>query len=124
MIRLAPRSTRTATLFTYTTLFRSNAVFAFIKTAGLDQRGTTDTFDRRDRHWPQREALSHPVGLVSDDVTDAKVRIAIAQMLPRLKRQPVGQSLTDHHLIRCEGSGRSAFQHQRAIPGIGGIHAL
>src|SRR3546814_4932822 len=56
-----------------------NAVFAFIKTAGLDQRGTTDTFDRRDRHWPQREALSHPVGLVSDDVTDAKVRIAIAQ---------------------------------------------
>src|SRR3546814_16039230 len=37
-----------------------NAVFAFIKTAGLDQRGTTDTFDRRDRHWPQREAPSHP----------------------------------------------------------------
>src|SRR3546814_10421031 len=27
-----------------------NAVFAFIKTAGLDQRGATDTFDRRDRH--------------------------------------------------------------------------
>src|SRR3546814_19958391 len=59
-----------------------------------------------------------PVGLVSDDVTDAKVRIAIAQMLPRLKRQPVGQSLTDHHLIRCEGSGRYAFQHQRAKQGI------
>src|SRR3546814_176487 len=55
-----------------------NAVFAFIKTAGLDQRGATDTFDRRDRHWPQREALSHSVGLVSDDIADAKVRITIA----------------------------------------------
>src|SRR3546814_16570326 len=94
-----------------------NAVFAFIKTAGLDQRGTTDTFDRRDRHWPQREALSHPVGLVSDDVTAAKVRIAIAQMLPRLKRHPVGHSLTGHHLIRCEGYGRYALPTPRALHG-------
>src|SRR3546814_1630030 len=54
-----------------------NAVFAFIKTAGLDQRGTTDTFDRRYRHSPPREALPHPVGLVSDDVTDAQLRIPI-----------------------------------------------
>src|SRR3546814_17957093 len=82
-----------------------NAVFAFIKTAGLDQRGTTDTFDRRDRHWPQREALSHPVGLVSDDVTDANVRIAIAQLLPRLKPQPVGQSPLAPHPNPRQGSG-------------------
>src|SRR3546814_14110218 len=107
MIRRPPRSTPTDTLFPYTSRFRSdlrarcdpNAVFAFIKTAGLDQRGTTDTFDRRDRHWPQREALSHPVGPVSDDVTDAKVRIAIAQMLPRLEPKPVGQSLTDRRRV-------------------------
>src|SRR3546814_5110164 len=55
-----------------------NAVFAFIKTAGLDQRGATDTFDRRDRHWPQRKALSHSVGLISADIADAKHRITIA----------------------------------------------
>src|SRR3546814_14643625 len=94
-----------------------NAVFAFIKTAGLDQRGTTDTFDRRDRHWPQREALSHPVGLVSDDVTDAKVRIAIAQMLHRLKLHPAGPSQTEPHLIRCQGFGRSDFSPQMSLRG-------
>src|SRR3546814_12495694 len=48
MIRLPPRSTRTDTLFPYTTLFRSLLVGAVHRRAGVDdvaQRGVIDAID-------------------------------------------------------------------------------
>src|SRR3546814_5183564 len=44
MIRRPPRSTRTDTLFPYTTLFRSQAFDAFLKTRLFGPLGMTSTF--------------------------------------------------------------------------------
>src|SRR3546814_15006660 len=39
-----------------------NAFFSFIKTARLDERGTTATFDRPARTWPPPETPPPPTG--------------------------------------------------------------
>src|SRR3546814_7333653 len=69
MKRLPPRSTRTDTLFPYTTLFRSGQMFEQMRVAalfvGFEHR--TDVHAHADRHLPRRHAIvahgiTHAVG--------------------------------------------------------------
>src|SRR3546814_6176892 len=60
MIRLPPRSTRTDTLFPYTTLFRSRSYFLFRSRGPGKSRGLCRVEDRARRH-PRRH---HGLGRV------------------------------------------------------------
>src|SRR3546814_15897872 len=112
MIRRPPRSTRTDTLFPYTTLFRSNvALFARAETHDDETAVTTDDLrigagrtgdlaalarlhldivdDRADRHLRQFHRIARlPVGLLARDD-----RVADTQPLPQLGRASCRESV-------------------------------
>src|SRR3546814_3821020 len=64
MIRRPPRSTRTDTLFPYTTLFRSDRHHRKLHAQGRDRQGRSEprglSHDRPHRHMGGREALACP----------------------------------------------------------------
>src|SRR3546814_5854943 len=58
MIRRPPRSTRTDTLFPYTTLFRSSLVTAAVRYANAE--GCSVLAGDRNGHHPPRRTVAHP----------------------------------------------------------------
>src|SRR3546814_8175464 len=92
MIRQPPRSTRTDTLFPYTTLFRSDAVAAGgIKADGvLDQRFNLCKLLRRQRHHRRFLILAFAFGLrhVIDQHGDRQA-LEAADRLPRMAERAI-----------------------------------
>src|SRR3546814_11097093 len=112
MIRRPPRSTRTDTLFPYTTLFRSGAAFAVAAVAGRDRIGGIGVVARRSkttdagRRCGDGDAVQRAAVQVDRrDATDTGCRRTIA--FTALAVGGDGQ-LTDVHRAAALGEGRGA----------------
>src|SRR3546814_3005150 len=119
MIRRPPRSTRTDTLFPYTTLFRSRAALVVLDRGFLDALEATDA--GADRHAD----VFRVGGDVEPRVLDGHYRGGHAvvdewiHLLDVLRRDPLG-GIEALHLSRdAGGDGRCVDMRDRADPGAG-----
>src|SRR3546814_1994893 len=112
MIRLPPKSTRTDTLFPYTTLFRSVA---------LDQT-TLDELKEHRFHFTGRETEIASQSLAADPLDDAKKtqhefvdhgHLTIARDI-RLDREPAARNLEVDRIDQQLTSGRVVTAHRMA----------
>src|SRR3546814_16177451 len=86
MLRRPPRSTRTDTLFPYTTLFRSRQVHVGEHGITADRRGE-DTMQQRTARRPGQEAL---------------VRMPLCRRDLRLGPQPILSNVSDREQVRID----------------------
>src|SRR3546814_12618716 len=99
MIRRPPRSTRTDTLFPYTTLFRSDEVERDVGKAEVD-------LDRRRMTTPFAEALAEDQAVVAEaeEIVDER---PVANLRPRIERARARRALW--HVDRREGGHHMCF---------------
>src|SRR3546814_13176943 len=107
MIRRPPRSTRTDTLFPYTTLFRSLQRFKTVRgKAGGDDRDRTDAADGQ---FPK-----HRIGSRLQPLRPAETRLEAA---PHVPLQPFGQKPGGLAGLAEKGIAKSTCTGGRAVKG-------
>ena len=102
-----------------------DAIFAFVKAAGLDQLRRGKIAEADDRHRAQRKAFAQPVGFVGDDAVDAEGFVAEFHRAADRQVEPRREILADPDRPRGRrAAARAAFEPHRAVQRIGGIDRL